>query len=134
MSVLSRPTNGYAQRMAKKLRDYFTAHTRPVQLLDMGPDVFDATVDTNILLFQNVASDVPSAFRAATLGTDFDKQTDNIAGYLNDNGVVMEMPTKDEPWAILSSAELALKRKIADIGKPLKGVGSKYLSRHYNRF
>ena len=86
----------------------------------MGPDVFDATVDTNILLFQNAASDVPPAFRAATLGTDFDKQTDNIAGYLNDNGVVMEVPTKDEPWAILSSAERALKRKIADIGKPLK--------------
>ena len=103
----------------KRLRDYFVQHTQPVQLLDMGPDVFDATVDTNILLFQNAASDVPTAFRAATLGTDFDKQTDNIAGYLNDNGVVMEVPTKDEPWAVLSSAERALKRKIANSGKLL---------------
>ena len=104
----------------KRLRDYFVQHTQPVHLLDMGPDVFDATVDTNILLFQNTASDVPTAFRAATLGTDFDKQTGNIAGYLNDNGVVMEVPAKDEPWAVLSSAERALKRKIADIGRPLK--------------
>ena len=102
----------------KKLRDYFTAHTQPVQLLDMGPDVFDATVDTNILLFQNAASDVSTAFRAATLGTDFDK-ADNIAGYLNANGVVMEVPTKDEPWAVLSSAERALKHKIANSGKLL---------------
>ena len=81
----------------KKLRDYFIARTQPVQLLDMGPDVFDATVDTNILLFQNAASDVPTAFRAATLRTDFDKQTDNISRYLNDNGVAMEIPVKGEP-------------------------------------
>ncbi|MYA56567.1 hypothetical protein F4X88_09750, partial [Candidatus Poribacteria bacterium] len=32
----------------KKLRDYFATLTQPIQLLDMGPDVFDATVDTNI--------------------------------------------------------------------------------------
>ena len=111
----------------KKLRDYFIAHTQPVQLLDMGPDVFDATVDTNILLFQNAASDVPTAFRAATLRTDFDKQTDNIVHYLNTNGVAMEVPAKGEPWAILSLAELALKRKIADIGKPLKDWDHKHL-------
>ena len=104
----------------KKLRDYLIAYTQPVQLLDMGPDVFDATVDTNILLLQNAAYDVPAAFSAATLETDFDKQTDNIARYLNNTGVVMEMPTKGEPWAILSAAELALKRKIEAIGKPLK--------------
>ena len=36
----------------KKLRDYLIKHTQPIQLLDMGPDVFDATVDTNILLLQ----------------------------------------------------------------------------------
>ena len=104
----------------KKLRDYFIAHTRPFQLLDMGPDVFDATVDTNILLFQNNISDVLTAFKAATLRADFDKQTGNISQYLNNNGVTMEMPTKGEPWAILSSAELVLKRKIENAGKPLK--------------
>ena len=48
----------------KKLRDYFVVFTQPVQLLDMGPDVFDATVDTNILLFQNIRLDVHAAFRA----------------------------------------------------------------------
>ena len=32
----------------------------------------------------------------------------------------MEIPAKGEPWAIFSSAELALKRKIEDIGIPLK--------------
>ena len=104
----------------KKLRDYFVTLTQPIQLLDMGPDVFDATVDTNILLFQKNVSDAPTAFVGVSLRADFDRQTSNIAQYLSDNGATMEMPTKDEPWAILSSAELSLKRKIEDVGKPLK--------------
>ena len=104
----------------KKLRDYFVTLTQPIQLLDMGPDVFDATVDTNILLFQKIASDALAAFKGVSLGVDFDKQTGNIAQYLSDNGATMEMPTKGEPWAILSSAELNLKRKIEDVGISLK--------------
>ena len=104
----------------RNLRVYFVTLTQPVQLLDMGPDVFDATVDTNILLFQNSCSDVPAAFRAASLGSDFDRQTGNISRYLIDSGVTMEMPAKGEPWAILSSAEMNLKGKIEDVGKPLK--------------
>ena len=104
----------------KKLRDYFVVFTQPVQLLDMGPDVFDATVDTNILLFQNIRLDVHAAFRAVSLGADFDRQIGNISQYLDDNGTSMEMPDIGEPWAILSSAEMNLKRKIEAVGKPLK--------------
>ena len=94
--------------------------TQPVQLLDMGPDVFDATVDTNILLFQRLYPMSPLLFKGVSLGADFDRQTGNIARYLIDNGSTMEMPAKGEPWVILSSAEFNLKRKIADVGKPLK--------------
>ena len=106
----------------KKLRDYFILYTQPVQLLDMGPDVFDATVDTNIILLQNssIFDNVTTSFRAATIVTDFDRQTGNIAQYLTDNGADMEMPTENEPWAVLSSAELSLKLKIEDVGIPLK--------------
>ncbi len=104
----------------KKLRDYFILYTQPVQLLDMGPDVFEATVDTNVLLFQNAVSDAPVTFRGVSIGADFDRQTDNISQYLTDNGIRMEMPAENEPWAILSSAELKVRHKIEDIGKPLK--------------
>ena len=104
----------------KKLRDYFVTLTQPIQLLDMGPDVFDATVDTNILLFQKTVSNAPTTFRGVSLKADFDRHTGNIAQYLNNNGATMEMPAKGEPWAILSSAELNLKRKIEDVGKQLK--------------
>ncbi len=104
----------------KKLRDYFMTHTQPIQLLDMGPNVFDATVDTNILLLQNPLSSNRTPFKAVTIKDDFEKQEGNIAPYLNDNGMPMELPAKGEPWVILSSEELALKRKIEDIGKPLQ--------------
>ena len=104
----------------KKLRDYFVTLTQPIQLLDMGPDVFDATVDTNILLFQKIVSDATTTFVGVSLKADFDKQTDNIAQYLSDNGATIEIPPKGEPWAILSSAELNLKRKIEDVGVQLK--------------
>ncbi len=104
----------------KKLRDYFISHTQPIQLLNMGPDVFDATVDTNILLLQNALSDVHLPFTATTIKPDFDKHTGDIAKYLKDNGVAMELPSKGEPWAILSPTELALKRKIEEVSKPLK--------------
>ena len=72
------------------------------------------------MLFQKTVSDAPDAFRGVSLGADFDKQTDNIAQYLSDNGATMEMPAKGEPWTILSSVELNLKRKIEGVGKPLK--------------
>ncbi len=104
----------------KKLRDYFALCTRPVELLDMGPGVFDATVDTNILLFQKQVSDSPAVFRGVSLKTDFNRQTDAIAEYLREKGVPMAMPNRGEPWAILSPAELNLKRKIEAVGKPLK--------------
>ena len=80
----------------ERLRDYFIEHTQPIQLLDMGPDVFDATVDTNILLFQNVLSDIRLPFNAVTIESDFDTDAGDIAQYLNDNGVTMELPSRGE--------------------------------------
>ena len=104
----------------RKLRDYLIKHTRPIQLLDMGPDVFDATVDTNILLLQNSALDVCTAFKAVTMKSDFDKQAGDIGQYLSDKGVDMIPPAKAESWSIFSSIECTLKSKIERIGKPLK--------------
>ena len=103
----------------KKLRDYFIARTQPVQLLDMGSDVFEATVDTSILLLRNVK---PSGeyFRAVTVRADLKTKNDDMARYLSYHGETMALPGKGKPWTILSPAELALKRKIENAGKPLK--------------
>ena len=63
-----------------KLRDYFIENTQPVQLLDMGPNMFDATtVDTNTLLLQNAVSDATTTFTATTLESNFDTFTGDIA-------------------------------------------------------
>ena len=104
----------------EKLRDYFIQHTQPIQLLDTGPDVFDATVDTNIILLQNIPQGNLTDFKAVKFGVEFDKQTDSISKYLNDNSVTMEKPAKGQVWSILSPSELNVKRKIEDVGKPLK--------------
>ena len=82
--------------------------------------MFDATVDTNILLLQNTAPDAHAIFKATTIKSDFDTSTGDVAQYLSDNGMAMELPAKGEPWSIISPAELALKRKIEKVGKPLK--------------
>ena len=104
----------------KKLRNYFIGHTQPVQLLDMGSGVFDATVDTNILILRKAVPNAHTSFKAITIKSDFDTHTGDIAQYLKDNGVAMELPPKGEPWAILSPTELALKRKMENVSKPLK--------------
>ncbi len=103
-----------------RLRNYFLLHTRPLQLLDMGQDVFDATVNTSILLLQNTAPNVCLTFTAVTIRSDCDTHTGDIAQYLRDNGVAMELPLQGEPWTILSPIERALKRKIEEVGIPLK--------------
>ncbi len=103
----------------KNLRDHFIARTQPVQLLDMGADVFEATVDTNILLLRNVKP-AGESFRAVTVRADLNRTNGDMARYLNHHGVTMTLPGKGEPWTILSPAELALKQKIEHVGKPLK--------------
>ena len=104
----------------EKLRDYFIQYTQPIQLLDMGPDVFEATVDTNILLLQNTDLDDPTNFKTVTIGVEFDTQIGSIFQYMNDNSTTMEKPTKGQVWSILSPSELKLKGKIEDVGIPLK--------------
>ncbi len=103
----------------KNLRDYFIARTQPLQLLDMGPDVFEATVDTSILLLRNVKP-AGESFKAVTVRADLNKTNGDMARYLSHHGVTMALPGKGEPWTILSPVELALKQKIEGVGKPLK--------------
>jgi hypothetical protein len=103
----------------KKLRDYLVQNSQPVKLLDMGPEVFDAAVDTNILLMRNLAPEAGVTIRATTIKSDFDKQSGDIAQYLHKNGVDMEIPAKGDPWAILSAVDVSMKRKIINQGKPL---------------
>ena len=103
----------------EKLREFFTQHN-PLQLVDLGPGVFEnATVDTNILLIRkkdNSRSKDASATLAVTLQKE-DKE--NFSKALHEKGVLLTKLTKDA-WFIGSDAEQKLKEKIEKIGKPLK--------------
>ena len=119
----------------EKLREFFIKYN-PLQLVDLGPGVFEnATVDTNILLIKKVeqtpssvqriylldnaqtgASKLP--FFACTLKSDF-KNSNDLANYINTNKIQMPKISKDA-WFIGSDAEQKLKEKIEKIGKPLK--------------
>ena len=102
-----------------KLRDYLCTHTQPECLLDLGPDVFDAAVDTNILLLRNTNAK-KTTFPAVSFRAKFNQHNDNIAQYVHDHAIDMQHPNKDEPWTISDATEYNLKRKIVRMGTPLK--------------
>ncbi len=102
-----------------KLRDYLCTQTQPECLLDLGPDVFDAAVDTNVLLVRNTKAKKPT-FPAVSFRAKFNQHNDNIAQYVHDHAIDMPRPNKGEPWTISDATEYNLKRKMVDVGTPLK--------------
>ena len=102
-----------------KLRDYLCTHTQPECLLDLGPDVFDAAVDTNVLLVRNTKAKKPT-FPAVSFRAKFNQHNDNIAQYVHDHAIDMPRPNKGEPWTISDATEYNLKHKMIDVGIPLK--------------
>ncbi len=98
----------------EKLREFFSKYN-PLQLVDLGPGVFEnATVDTNILIIKKANNQ--NKLKAITLQKQ-DKE--NIFKALNEKAVVLTNLSKDA-WFIGSDAEQKLKEKIERIGKPLK--------------
>ena len=102
-----------------KLRDYLCTQTQPECLLDLGPDVFDAAVDTNVLLVRNTKAKKPT-FPAVSFRAKFNQHNDNIAQYVHDHAIDMPRPNKGEPWTISDATEYNLKHKMVDVGIPLK--------------
>jgi adenine-specific DNA-methyltransferase len=103
----------------KATRTYFSEHTNPLQLIDFGGyKVFEsATVDTNILIFEK-SNYNKNALIACTVGKDFTNTTD-IAKYIHENGVTPEN-LGEESWIISSKEEYAIKKRIEEVGTPLK--------------
>jgi len=98
----------------EKLREFFSKYN-PLQLVDLGPGVFEnATVDTNILIIKKANNQ--NKLKAITLQKQ-DKE--NIFKTLNEKAVLLTNLSKDA-WFIGSDAEQKLKEKIERIGKPLK--------------
>ncbi|MEO0297436.1 MAG: TaqI-like C-terminal specificity domain-containing protein, partial [candidate division WOR-3 bacterium] len=90
------------------------------QIIDFsGYPVFEATVDTNIILFQKKEPTNDALFKAITVGQDFDIQ--NISEYIQKRAILMEQAKlKKECYVLAEDRILKLKEKIELIGKPLK--------------
>lgn len=100
----------------EKLRRFFLEYN-PLQLIDLGPGIFDsATVDTNILIIQKNKN--KNSLQAATLSREDDSNL-NILSALQTNGVTLKDLSQDT-WFIGSNAELKLREKIERMGKPLR--------------
>lgn len=100
----------------KSLRKFFAEKTNPVQLIDFaGQQIFDATVDTNILVLSKAENEQTT--NAVSIK---DKESiANLSAYIKQNGVSMSFDG-DDSWTILSPIEQSIKTKIEAVGTPLK--------------
>lgn len=100
----------------KSLRGFFSKNTNPIRLIDFaGHQIFDATVDTNILLISKEKNHLATE---ATIVKDRDN-LNNLGVYIRQCSDRIEFDT-DESWTILSPIEQSIKQKIETIGVPLK--------------
>ncbi len=109
----------------KNLRQYFTQHTQPHILIDIGPGVFEsATVDTNILLFsKHNNTDTMHTMDALTMPSGFYQQNESLEKFVSNNVIDTPIPKGDEQWIILSVQEQHIKNIIEQKGTPLKDWG-----------
>ena len=99
----------------KKLRDFFVENTNPIELIDLGANVFDsATVDTNILILQK--SNNRHQLKAVTLE---ENKSENMSDYIRQHAVKIDYKL-GESWIILNEIEQSIKKKIEAVGTPLK--------------
>lgn len=107
-------------KYGQKLRNLLKNKTIIKQIIDFnGYPVFEATVDTNIILFQNKKPDLSHTFKAITVDRDFD--VSSIMEYIRGKSIQIEQSKLETRCFVLAEDKiLKLKEKIEKIGKPLK--------------
>ena len=99
----------------KPLRRYFAEHHTPLQLLEMGKDIFEnAIVDTSILIVRAGKSSDDG------IAVDMDRLSDKR--FPPEHSVWGQLRLEGErPWCALSAIERGIMDKMEAIGTPLKG-------------
>ncbi|WP_051179083.1 Eco57I restriction-modification methylase domain-containing protein [Thermodesulfovibrio thiophilus] len=107
-------------KYGEKLRRFFKEKTTLKQIIDFnGYKVFDATVDTNILLFQK-AKPSENIVHILNIQPDFTPETD-ITDYFNSHKLEMKQSEFDiNCFTFADETVMNLKRKIEQRGTPLK--------------
>ena len=98
----------------KSTRRYFSEQQTPLQLLEMGKDIFEnAIVDTNILIVQEGKSnETGKAVDMDRLPNKNFPPSEHLWGTFQ--------PQSEKPWSALSAIEQPIMDKIEAIGVPLK--------------
>ncbi len=102
----------------KKMRQYFAEDINPLILIDFGGyKIFkSATVDTNILLFEKCKNN--DSLNACAIGKNF-TESSSLSDYLTEYSIMFNN-LSEESWIISSIEEYAIKKRIEEIGTPLK--------------
>ena len=103
----------------KNLRQFFAENINLKKLLDLGPDIFDATVDTNILLCTKKSEDEAISI-ACTVKDKRKQNATTLFTYAQENSVDFSLPPSGDPWVILSTVDYRIKSKIEKVGTLLK--------------
>ena len=103
-------------KYGKPTRRYFAKGHTPLQLLEMGKDVFEnAIVDTNILIVRQGQSQSHTICKAV----DMDRLSDK--SFPPAESLWGELRLQDEkPWSALSAIEQSIMDKMESVGTPLK--------------
>lgn len=101
----------------KSTRAFFAKHL-PVKIIDLGSGIFDtATVDTNILLIKRAEKPMSST-KTLALNISKVKKINKIDDFQLDWITIDNL--SEDTWSILNTQELAIKKQIEKVGKPLK--------------
>ena len=96
------------------LRSWFATRHTPLSLIEMGKDVFDAIVDTAVLIVRT-GKEQPVTCSAVDVGQASD---DRFVPPKGDWGTLE--PRGDQPWMALSSVERTVMEKMEAVGTPLR--------------
>jgi type I restriction-modification system DNA methylase subunit/REP element-mobilizing transposase RayT len=100
----------------KSMRKYFAEHTNPYTLIDLGAGIFNsAVVDSNIILFQK---EKVKNLTIQSLDLIKEKNVRDFSTYKNN--FIKINPSRDEIWTINNPIEKKIKKKIENVGVPLK--------------
>ncbi len=110
-------------KYGQKLRKFFKNKVLLKQIIDFGGyQIFDATVDTNILIFQRLIDGIRenNEVKVVSIKDDFTIDTDLIS-YTETHNLKMQQKSLDEDsFTFANKNIIELKQKIEKIGTPLK--------------
>ncbi len=99
----------------ESLRKYFTEKSNPILLIDFaGQKIFEATVDTNILLFKK--DNYRISTQVCIVKNDY---KNNLSTYIQENSSSTKFSSMNS-WVILTPIEQRIKEKVERVGTPLK--------------